>query len=229
MSRRGDCRIVAEIGFGFQTSGGGIVRNLLLLATLIYLSAAHSAPLQSPYEQEVRADVEEIYVFRTTRTRHESGATAACATAPFASVNEDYYGLWSIELRAGDSKVVKTHQREVGGFTACFGPLARGQPLQMYAIGKIARIPWKGAGECLALESQPPIRTAVAFTCRLNLTGLPPTYSGGFAVSSTLAPFLGKDQPPTAHVRGYLSTSVVVVRLWKKPLTAEGPGAASDP
>jgi hypothetical protein len=46
-------------------------------------------------------------------------------------------------------------------------------------------------------------------------TGGPPGYSGGFAVSSTMAPFLDKDQPPTAHVPGYLSTSVVTVRLWK--------------
>jgi hypothetical protein len=202
------------------------VRKSLLLASLIFpslidWSPVHSAPVQSPYEEEVRAGVEQIYVFRTTRTRHESGATPACASAPFASVNEDYYSLWSLELRANDSKVDKTHEREVGGFTACFGPLARGQPLQMYALGRIARIPWKGAGECLALESQPPVKTAIAFSCRLNLSGLPADYSGGFAVSSTLAPSLGRNQPPTAHVPGYLSTSIVVLRLWKRPATAD--------
>ncbi len=202
------------------------MRKSLLLAGLFYLSASHSAPQQSPYEAEVRAGAEEIYVFRTTRTRHEAGATPACASAPVASVNEDYYSLWSIELRGSDSRVVKTHQHEVGGFTACFGPLVRGQPLQMYAIGKVANIPWIGTGQCLALESQPPVRTAVAFNCRLNLSGLPEIYSGGFAVSSTLAPFLGKDQPPTAHVPGYLSTSVVVVRLWRKPAISPGQGEA---
>jgi hypothetical protein len=198
-----------------------VLRKSLLLAGLFYLSASHSAPLQSPYEAEVRAGVEEIYVFRTTRTRHESGATPGCASAPFASVNEDYYTLWSIALRASDSRVVGTHQHEVGGFTACFGPLTRGQPLQMFAIGNVAHIPWSGAGQCLALESQPPIQTAVAFSCRLSLTGMPKNYTGGFVVSSTLAPFLGKDQPPTAHVPGYLSTSVVVLRLWKNPGKSE--------
>jgi hypothetical protein len=68
-----------------------------------------------------------------------------------------------------------------------------------------------------ALKSQPPVRTALALTCRLELSGLPEPYSGGFIVSSTVAPFLSRTQPPDAHVPGYRSTSVVTARFWKKP------------
>lgn len=192
------------------------VFSMLLIASLLWPSASHAGPKDSAYKEEVRAGVEEIYVFRTTRTQHQSGATRACEVAPFPSANEDYYGLWSIELRASDSRVVKTHKRTVGGFTACLGQLTRDHPLQMYATGTVARIPWVGVGECEVLKSQPPVRTAIAFTCRLNLSGLPEAYAGGFLVSSTLAPFLGKNQGATAHVPGYLSTSVVTLRLWKK-------------
>ena len=197
---------------------------MLLIAGLLWASASQASPTQSTYKQEVRAGAEEIYVFRTTRTQHHPGATPACAAAPFPSANEDYYDLWSIELRATDSRVVNTHKSEVGGFTACLGQLVQDHPVQMYATGTVAHIPWVGVGECVVLKSQPPVRTAVAFTCQLNLSGLPEAYSGGFGVSSTLSPFLSKDQPATAHVPGYLSTSVVTLRLWKKPL-----GTANKP
>ncbi len=196
------------------------VLTTLLIAGLLWGSASEASPIESPYKDEVRAGAEEIYVFRTTRTQHKSGATPACAAAPFASVNEDYYDLWSIELRASDSHIANTHKSEVGGFTACFGPLALDHPFQMYATGNVAHVPWIGVGECVMVKSQPPVRTAIAFTCQLNLSGLPDAYSGGFVVSSTLAPFLSRDQPATAHVPGYLSTSVVTLRLWKKPSAA---------
>jgi hypothetical protein len=196
--------------------GTKLLTLLLLIAALLYPPAMQARPAESAYKDEVKAGLEEIYVFRTTRTQHQSGKTPACAAAPFASVNEDYYDLWSIELRASDARVVDTHKNEVGGFTACFGPLALDRPLQMYATGKVARISWTGVGECETLKSQPPVRTAIAFNCRMNLTRLPDAYAGGFLVSSTLAPFISRDQAPTAHVPGYLSTSIVTLRLWKK-------------
>jgi len=196
-------------------------KAVLLVMTLLAMPAVYADKLQSLYKDEVAAGIEEIFVFRTSRTQHTSGQTSECAAAPFSSANEDFYELWSIQVQAADGRVVNTHLRKVGGFTACLGQLTRGQPLQMYATGTVAQIPWVGVGECLVLMSQPPIRTGIAFTCHLNLSGLPDRYSGGILTSSTLAPFLGKDQPPTAHIPGYLSTSVVTVRLWKKPVTTE--------
>lgn len=85
--------------------------------------------------------------------------------------------------------------------------------------GSVAHIPWAGSGESLVLKAQPPVRTAIAFTCHLQLSGLPRAYVGGSVVSSTLAPFISANQPATAHAPGYLSTSVVVIRLWRKPTT----------
>jgi hypothetical protein len=191
------------------------VLSALLFAFVPAVAADH--PQQSTYKDEVRAGAEEIYVARTTRTQHKSGATPACAAAPFPSANEDYYELWSFEVRAKDSRIVDTHKSNVGGFTACLGALVQGHPVPMYATGTIARIPWTGTGECTVVKSQPPVTTAIAFHCQLDLSGLPDAYTRGFLVSSTLSPFISRDQPATAHVPGYLSTSVITMRLWRKP------------
>jgi len=195
-----------------------IVRNVLFAAVMSCAGASQASPgpAQSEYKNEVRAGVEEIYVFRTTRTDQRRGATPACAAAPFASVNEQDFDLWSIDVRGADSRVVNTHKSGVGGFTACFSQPAQDHSLQMYAAGTVARIPWIGVGECIVPKAQPPVRTVATYTCRLDLSGLPEKYSGGFGVSSTLATLL-RDQPPTAHVPGYVSTSIVTIRLWKKP------------
>jgi hypothetical protein len=176
-----------------------------------------SAAEPERFKQEIKAGVEEIFVFRTTRARRTSGPTAACSSAPFPSVNEDFYDLWSVKLRASDARIDSTHESSVGGFTACFGQGVPGQPLPMYAIGNLAHIAWTAVGQCNLVKSQPSVHTVVAFNCELDLSGLPQGYSGGFLVSSTLAPALGKDADPTASVPGYLSSSVVTARLWRSP------------
>ena len=196
-------------------------RGLAAGVVVLTMSLLPACAVQETHDEAVSrsepgGNAEEIYIFRTSRTRHERGATPACAPAPFSSANEDYYELWSIEVRPSDSRVVNAHRSSVGGFTACLGKLVVGQPVAMYAFGTVANVPWTGIGECLPLKSQPPVRTALALSCHLDLAGLPSSYAGGFLVSSTLAPLLGGNQPPDAHVPGYLSTSVVSVRLWKK-------------
>jgi hypothetical protein len=193
------------------------MRNAFLLAVVLCsLSASQCAPEQSTFKEEVRAGVEELYVFRTTRTAQTRGATPACATAPFTSTNEQDFDLWSIDVRGADSRVTNAHKSGVGSFAACFTAPAQDHSLQMYATGTVARIPWVGLGECVVPKAQPPVHTVAMYTCRLDLGGLPEKYSGGFAVSSTLATLL-RDQPPTAHVLGYISTSIVTIRLWRKP------------
>ncbi len=191
--------------------------SMLVVAGWIGASMAHPAPKAATFKEEVNAGTEEIFVFRTTRTQRTAGPTPACESAPFPSANEDSYDLWSLKLRTSDARLAATHEIAVGKFTACFGQGVPGQPLPMYATGTLARIPWIGTGECNPLKAQPPVHTVIAFNCTLNLSGLPEGYTGGFLVSSTLAPFLGKGADPTAHVPGYLSTSVVTVRLWRKP------------
>lgn len=199
--------------------GFNLARNALLVAISFCAFANHKTAAQSEYRDEVRAGVEEIYVVRTTRTALKRGATPACAAAPFTSVSEQVFDLWSVEVRA-DGRVVNAHKKSVGSFTGCFGQPAQDYSLRMYATGTVARISWAGLGECIVPKAQPPVRTVVAYTCHLDLDKLPDTYAGGFLVSSTLQPVL-RDKPPTAHVPGYVSTSVVTVRLWRKSPSVE--------
>jgi hypothetical protein len=189
---------------------------LLTNAATGLLTACATTP--AAYRDELKSGVEEIYIFRTIRTQRTPGATPTCAAAPFTSAREDHYALWSIEPQAADARVTDTHRSNVGEFTACFGTLAKDQPLPMYATGTIAKVPWTGVGECTLLKAQPPVKTALAFSCNLTLGGLPEAYASGSAISSTLSPLLGQNADPGAHVPGYLSTSVVTIRLWKKVL-----------
>jgi hypothetical protein len=169
------------------------------------------------FKEEVRSGAEEIYVFRTVRVRRTAGATANCAAAPFPSATEDFYDLWSVDFNASNARVIDSHRKSVGGFTACLGQPTPGEPLKMYAMGIVGPLKWNGLGECNVMKSMPPARGIIPFNCVLELSGLPMEYAGGFGVSSTLAATLGKDGDATAHVPGYLSTSVVVIRVWRKP------------
>jgi len=187
----------------------------VLVACLASTQSARAADSADAFKQEVSAGLEEIFVFRTIRSEQQQGATPDCAAAPFTSTREDTYDLWSIELRASDSRVVATHRKPVGSFRACFTKLEQGKPLDMYAMGTVGKVSWIGTGECLITQAQPPVRTVLALNCALNLSGLPQGYAGGFATSSTVAPLLGRDAAPSAHVPGYLSTSVVTLRFWK--------------
>jgi len=193
------------------------VAGLLLPAIACFGCAAPPTRPPSVFEDEVRAGVEEIYIHRTVRAEHQRGATPACAVAPFPSMNEDLYELWSLETRASDSHVVDSHVERVGSFRACLGAFEAGRPLRMYTMTTLKGLTYTGLGECNPTQGQPPVRTALLLNCVADLSDLPPEYSGGVVVSSSLAPLTGRDQPVDAHVHGYLSTSVIVVRLWKKP------------
>ena len=187
---------------------------------LVVLSA-QAEQTAAVYKQEITAGTEEIYVFRTSRTEATPGGTPFCAAAPFVSIREDFYALASLELNTKTSKVTNTHVRPVGGFRACFtgfSPVVEGQArtLQMFAKGETAGIPWTGQGGCVVMAAQPPVRTVLALNCQLALSGLGEPYASGLLVSSTVAPVLGANARPDAHVPGYLSTSVVTLRLWKK-------------
>ena len=185
--------------------------QLLLPATLCYGCAGAPTHQPSLFEDEVGAGVEEIHVHRTVRTEHQRGATPACAAAPFPVMTDDVYELWSMETRAADSRVANSHVERVGSFRACIGALEVGRPLLMYTLFTSKDLSYTGNGECNPPRTQPPVRTVLSLNCVIDLDGLPPEYSGGVAVSNTLAPVTG------THVRGYLSTSVIVARLWRKP------------
>jgi hypothetical protein len=174
------------------------------------------------FKHETTAGLEEIYLFRTARTTHTRGSTPACADTGVESRAEDFYALWSIALNSTTARVTDGHVKPVGGFTACFGPAVPNQPFKMFATGDVGRLHWTGRGECTPMLAQPPESTVRAFNCNLVLEGLPNGYVGGWLTSSTLAPILGADAPPDAHVNGYMSTSLVTMRLWTGPPTPGG-------
>ena len=198
-------------------------RRYWALVTLCAVLCAPAVPLASAadstasFKEEVSAGLEEIFIFRTVRTARVRGATPFCADAGFEPVAEDVYALWSLQTNDKSSRVSATHIRPVGEFRACFGATAVGKPFDMYARGTTGGVAWTGKGECTPMAAQPPVSTVRTFNCNLALSGLPEGYAGGWVTSSTAAPILGATAPPDAHVRGYLSTSIVTLRLWKNP------------
>jgi hypothetical protein len=192
-----------------------------LLALCTSLTActhwSHSSlPSDSTYREEVSAGLEEIYVTRTTRTQYIQGATPACSVAPFSTTSEQHYDTWSLQVRASDARIVRTHDRRVGEFMACFGPVSPGGTFPAYAHGAAGSLIYSAVGDCRFMRSKPPAPGLLVLACTLDLSELPSEYIGGYMTTSSLAPSGG------VHVRGYLSTSVITMRLWKKPVSAGG-------
>jgi hypothetical protein len=168
-----------------------------------------------PHRNALSTEREEVYVFRTTRTERTRGATPACARARFESTVEDHYALSSIATGKSTARVRDADVAPVGDFRACFGAGGSGRPFGMYAFGNLAGITWSGYGECTNVVAQPPESTVRAYTCNLTIEGLPEGYDGGWMTTNTVAPVLGPNAPADAHVPGFLSTSIVTLRLWK--------------
>jgi hypothetical protein len=198
-------------------------RRLLLfvVASLIASLAGCATPVHgvdtsdSTYRDEIAAGVEEIYITRTTRTQYTPGPTATCSAAPFPTVSEQHYETWSLGVSPSDASVTKTHERLVGEFTACFASVGSNGTFALYSRGKHEAISYTSVGECKFMKSKPPAPKLLVLSCNGDLSELPTSYIGGYLTTSSLAPSGGKD---ATHVRGYLSTSVMTMRLWKKPL-----------
>jgi hypothetical protein len=194
-----------------------LVPSALLLAA--WMSGCAFSPHQAgsteaAYVTEVSDGLEEIYVTRTTRTQYIPGATPACAAAPFNSASEQHYDAWSVSLRSTDARMVNTHVRRMGEFAVCFGALTSERSFPLYAWGNQGAVTYRAAGECRFMQSKPPAAKLLVLSCRADLNGLPDSYVGGYLTTSSLAPSGGKN---ALDVPGYLSTSVITMRLWKKP------------
>lgn len=80
---------------------------LLLLCTASIVepaTRASAAEAPSSHGEEITAGLEEIMVFRTTRTARTRGATAFCRSAGFDPLAEDQYTLWSLKLESPGSR-----------------------------------------------------------------------------------------------------------------------------
>jgi hypothetical protein len=181
------------------------------------MTPAAEPVIASTIQEEISAGLEQVFVFRTARTSRTRGPTPGCQAAGFVSNAEDVYRLWSIDTVQSTGRVKNAHVRGIGEFHACFGAATATQTIPMYATGAMGDIGWTGRGECVGMAAQPPEPAVRALNCNLRVEGLPAGYAGGWLTSSSLAPVLGANAPPDAHVRGYVSTSIVVLRLWRSP------------
>jgi hypothetical protein len=199
-------RVVTDVLFG----------RLILVVTLGGC-ASHlvgDSRAQSPYAMEVTSGLEEIYITRTTRTEYIQGTTPACSAAPFSTSSEQHYEAWSLAVRESDAKVVGTHERSVGEFTACFGPINSDGTFGLYARGINDSVPYTALGACQFMKSKPPAPKLLVLHCSADLSDLPSSYIGGYLTTSSLAPTGGRN---AADVHGYLSTSIITMRLWTVP------------
>jgi hypothetical protein len=185
---------------------GGVVALLSVCAT----PSSHAAP-------RATAALEDIYILRSIRERHEPVADwcsfARTGFEPFPKDAERLFSFWSVRLRPETGRVVRTKQARVAELRGCFG--ATGEPARQnfYAEIKLGSLSFRGNGECLALKINFPEAGLFPVRCQLILSGLPAPYVGGLLTTNTItskAAFGGDTNPP-----GYTQASIATIRLWK--------------
>jgi hypothetical protein len=163
------------------------------------------------------AALEEIYILRSIRERHEpvAGWCSSSRTGfdPFPKDAERFFSFWSLRLRPENGRVVETKHTRAAELRACFG--ATGEPARQnfYAEIKLGSLSFRGNGECLALKIDFPEAGLFPVRCQLILSGLPAPYVGGLLTTNTItskAAFGGDTNPP-----GYTQASIATIRLWK--------------
>jgi hypothetical protein len=163
-----------------------------------------------------KAALEEIYVLRSIRERHEPVAGWCSATRtgfePFATDPERFFSFWSLRLQP-DGRVVETKHKRAAELRACFGATNEPARQNFYAEIKLGSMSLRGTGECLALKIDFPEAGLFPVRCQLILSGLLAPYVGGFLTTNTItsrATHGGDTDPP-----GYTQASIATIRLWK--------------
>ena len=167
--------------------------------------------------EESAAALEEIYILRSIRERHEP-ADGWCTSGrtgfePFPKDAERFFSFWSVRARPADGKIVETKEKRVAELRACFGATSERARQNFYAEVRLGSISFRGNGECLALRIDFPATGLFPVRCQLVLSGLPTPYVGGLLTTNTmtsLAAFGGDTNPP-----GYTQASIATIRLWK--------------
>jgi hypothetical protein len=185
------------------------------IAGVVTLLSAGTAPAGNAAPRP-KAALEEIYILRSIRERHEPVAGWCSSTRtgfePFPSDAERFFSFWSLRLRP-DGRVAETKYKRAAELRACFG--ATGEPARQnfYAEIKLGSLSLRGNGECLALRVDFPDAGLFPVRCQLTLSGLPAPYVGGLLTTNTItskAAFGGDTDPP-----GYTQASIATIRLWK--------------
>jgi hypothetical protein len=182
------------------------------LVTLLSAGAAPSAKAAP----RAKAALEEIYILRSIRERHEPSAGWCSSTktgfGPFPADAERFYSFWSVRL-GPDGRIFETKDRRVAELRGCFGATSEPARQNFYAEIKLGSLSLRGNGECLALKIDFPEAGLFPVRCQLVLSGLPAPYAGGLLTTNTItsrAAFGGDTDPP-----GYTQASIATIRLWK--------------
>ena len=166
--------------------------------------SAVTAEANPPFE-------ELVYSLHSLRLSRQA-PTAACASAPFTPVVEDFFVFYTTETRASDGRIMNFSVHEVGSIVACFGLTSNPFVLNFYAPAiDINGISASGLGECNYMYLNTPAPGANYLRCYLRLTV--PGFSGGFLATNTAT---GTEivQSDVSNY-GTHEASFAIVRLWR--------------
>ena len=187
----------------------------LVVALLVGLVpfVAVSAEAQRPISD---TGVEEIYVLRSVRLSRVS-ATDFCAEGRIGfpgTTAEDRYDFKAVTARPADGRVTEASGPTVGHLHTCLGATSDPLVLNFYVEGDVSGVPLTGRGDCRTTGREFPEPGITPWTCRLDLTGLPTRFVGGYLTSNTVLSraVLGSVSDPD----GYTQPSIATIRLWKK-------------
>jgi hypothetical protein len=192
----------------------GSIATAAIVGIVIVLSAG--ATPSGNAAPRPKAALEEIYILRSIRERHEPVAgwcsSARTGFEPFPTDPERFFSFWSLRLRP-DGRIVQTKHKRAAELRACFGATSEPARQYFYAEIKLGSISFRGSGECLAVKIDFPDAGLFPVRCQLILSGLPAPYVGGLLTTNTItsrAAFGGDTDPP-----GYTQASIATIRLWK--------------
>jgi hypothetical protein len=163
-----------------------------------------------------KAALEEIYILRSIRERHEPVAgwctSARAGFEPLPTDAERFFSFWSLRMRP-DGRVVETKHKRAAELRACFDATSEPARQNFYAEIKLGSMSLRGNGECLALKIDFLDAGLFPVRCQLILSGLPAPYVGGLLTTNTITSraALGGDTDPP----GYTQASIATIRLWK--------------
>lgn len=161
------------------------------------------------------AENEDIYVFRShlvSNIAAGNGTTPGCAATEFPVRLEREYSFATLATDPQTGLVTDADIAPAPGFTTCVGLIDEDGGFDMEARGHVADTDYTMLMRCEVHGTDMPVAGLALLSCHGRLEDLDPKYSGGHMTSTTMPTMnSGPDLP------GYVSTSIITVRLWRAP------------
>lgn len=162
--------------------------------------------------------IEEIYLARSV-PESWSPPTDFCAQGRIGfggTRGEGRFTFRSTATQAADGRMSDTSVKTIGSIHTCSGARTANPGIDnFYAEGVLGTIPFRGIGKCSVGKNDFPERGVLAFSCLLDLSGLPSPYVGGLLTTNSVfltSSMLGLESDPP----GYTQNSIATIRLWRK-------------